>query len=404
MVMEEVRRNWLANVKDSIGKRKLSFDSLGINKLNPDTNLSIISRLDDVIEQDIDYNDYIDEHGALTSDKIYEFQQILAERYTGTHNIIATHSDSGLSTTHTRLKPNGIELRIKAAYDTSRGKDDLTKNKSFATWLSGKNELGYIAIRDKGSFYVIMIEGIPLDELLKTTYDNKDYKADEVLESLIDFIGDYYFRDDHVIRVPKVKEGQALFSVGLYTEAMLQLASRLPESVRQQAIDEVHNAVNSITKRLREPEEVTYLAPDSKISNLILIPHDQKNVNADNIVMIDRGWKDSITQPIGPTDYEIYLGLPFFDIGSLYQTIVQSKYYADVRGKLDECVRNLISNGEWKTRSKTYKTSCHPDLIEATFNFGRLYPVINAEVHAGQLSQERSRILNSIIQTAASAH
>jgi len=342
---------------------------------------------------------------ALNPDQRQATQEKLGARYWGSKDfdyIVPTDSKVTEAFKKKKIPPHNVAIRIKYA-SQERGLEEVLKNTSFFEWLSDKKELGYSVIRDVGSFYVVMIEGLPMDKALK---DPNMEKRDAYLHALLDFVGEYYFKKEHVVENPE--PGQAQHSVELWRETLLRLASKLPAETRNSCIDDIREAAGSLISILKESTPVTYSAPDAKLSNFIYVS-DTGAISADYVAMSDRGLKEGVFSDVKTTAIELempkkcfdkYLALPFIDLGCLYETITRDPELKEIVPLVKDTIYTFLDTGLWGVQDskKDYDLQKYwdPILAHAAFEFGRLYPIVSLEVKSANIRDERSKIVKAI--------
>ena len=211
--LEKTRKNFLQQVKDSTGKRELSFDDF-----------DLVSRLQEVRTKDSATQRKI-EGTSLNADDIYKIKKELAERYSSGQYVEHLHSDSPWNIKHISIKTSETELRAKIVIN-QRSLSEIERNIHFVNWVGSKKRLGYFADRDYGPFYVIMLQGVSLNKALQY---QEGQGADLIMGALRDFIGEYYFNS--IISSQEVKKNQAPYSVRLYAETAKRLVSKLPHQI-----------------------------------------------------------------------------------------------------------------------------------------------------------------------------
>lgn len=306
---------------------------------------------------------------ALNIDERTQTRIILAERYWGSANLDFVPTDSNRTEAFRDPKKT---IRIKYAFQ-QKGIPEILKNKSFFNWLNDKEMLWATVIRDVGSFYVAMIEGEPLDKLLK----EKDLdKRTSSLDALFDFISKYHFGDVILNPIP----GQAQYSVELYKVALLRLANKLPEKEKEECERDITEAAGNIISMLSENTPVSYTSPDSKLSNYIVVQG--------KVLMSDRGWNEQVFEKANNREknFDKYLGLPFMDLGCLYASFsldpALKEILPEVKTRLDELI---VQQSYWS-----------PELARAAFKFGQLYVILSQELKYSNAKNQRKLLVNEI--------
>ncbi len=361
--------------------------------------------------QDNDLLAIIINNQAFNSDQRITVQGDLGERYWGSRDfnyIVPTDSNiTEALSKKVRNEKNQTAAAIRIKYAVKeKGLEEIIKNTSFFEWLSNKNEAGYSVIRDVSSFYIVMIEGLPMDKAFK---DPSPDKRNAYVRALLEFVDDFYFKKEHIIEKPE--SGQAQYSIECWREALLRLARNLPAEIRDTCISDVRDAAGSIISILKESTPVTYTAPDAKLSNFIYVS-EVGPIEPGFIAMSDRGFKEDVFSEVKRNaldaehyqkkNFDRFLGLPFMDLGCLYESMTRDPEFKDIVPVVKGAIDRFLDTGEWRAPDREVNDikkqwgPWDPTLARAAYDFGRLYSIISLEVKSANLRQDREKLLKSI--------
>jgi hypothetical protein len=347
-------------------------------------------------------------NAALNVDQRKDALEKLAMRYWGSPkpDYIVPTTDSKLTQAFVKkdISQQKLNLRIKYTFQ-EKGLEEIAKNAAFFEWLNKNEEAGYSVIRDagpsSGPFYIAMIEGLPMDKALKHPDEGT---RQEYLRALLDFVGEYYFKDEHVIKIPQ--PGQAQYSVNLWKEALTRLANKLPVEVKSSCVEDIRQAAGSLISILQENTPVTYSAPDAKLSNFIYIA-ETGQPDGKYIAMSDRGFNENVFKQVlldaedkaRIETFDRYLALPFMDLGCLYESMMRDPELKDINHLLDDTVNTFLDTGIWQApgSQNTYELNYwDPLLAKAAFKFGRLYYILSLEVKSASIRDAREDMIKEI--------
>ncbi len=349
---------------------------------------------------------FIVNNHALNPDQRQAAQEKLGERYWGSpkpdYTIPTTDSKVTEAFVKKKIQPHNVDIRIKYTFQET-GLEEITKNTTFFEWLNKNEDLGYSVIRDAGLFYIVMIEGTPMDKVLKGPDEGK---RKEYLRALLDFVGEYYFKEEHIVKIPQ--PGQAQYSINIWKEALTRLANNLPGEIKNSCVDGLRKAAGSLISILKENTPVTYSAPDSKLSNFIYVSATGQP-DAKYIAMSDRGFNEEVFKKVmfdTPDDparienFDKYLALPFMDIGCLYESLVRDPEFKELKPLVNDTIDTFLDTGIWQAPNSQNAYELNywdPILAKAAFNFGRLYYVLSLEVKSATIKKDREQLVGKIM-------